>query len=139
MNRWVLDGSFAGALFLPEERSARVAAFFSGLSEEYQFLVPALWWYELANVLTVASRRRLLTRAEVLKVTELFSRFPIETDTDFGPSFTARVSDLASSFGLSAYDATYLDLAMRHNAVLATLDKDLIDAAAKAGVGTVGH
>ncbi|RMD97649.1 MAG: hypothetical protein D6814_09080 [Calditrichaeota bacterium] len=45
--KWVVDCSFAAALFLPDETSGRVRDFFSGLSEEDELVVPALWRYEL--------------------------------------------------------------------------------------------
>ena len=49
--RWVVDCSFAAALFLPDETSGHVRDFFSGLSEEDELIVPVLWRYELAQVM----------------------------------------------------------------------------------------
>jgi predicted nucleic acid-binding protein len=137
MKRWVVDCSFAGALFLPDRYSVRVQKFFSDLAKPYALLVPVLWWYELANVLTMAERKKLLNKTDVLQTIELFSKFPLETDGSFGISFMSKVHGLAVSYGLSAYDATYLELAMRLNASIATLDKELLTAAEKCNVEIV--
>ena len=49
-----------------------------------------------------------------------------------------RVLDLSRIHGLSAYQATYLELAMRRATVLATFDRKLADAARAAGVRVFG-
>jgi predicted nucleic acid-binding protein len=46
---------------------------------------------------------------------------------------------LMDRFNLTAYDATYLELALRRNLPLATLDKELFAAARQAGVALVGQ
>jgi predicted nucleic acid-binding protein len=46
---------------------------------------------------------------------------------------------LARRFGLTAYDAAYLELAKRKGLPLATFDKELIEAAAQEGVALVGR
>jgi predicted nucleic acid-binding protein len=45
-----------------------------------------------------------------------------------------RLSRLARDHGLTAYDASYLDLALRTGSVLATRDAELQRAAPQAGV-----
>ena len=42
---------------------------------------------------------------------------------------------LARSYGLSSYDAAYLELAVRESLTLASLDRTLVKAAEKAGIG----
>jgi predicted nucleic acid-binding protein len=60
----------------------------------------------------------------------------IEFITDFETTSLALTSVLyhARSYGLSSYDAAYLELALRLDCPLATLDKDLRNAAEKAGL-----
>ena len=133
--RWVLDCSFAAALTLPDKSSSRVHAFFLKHSDAETW-VPALWWYELANVLAVAERRRILTRADVENAISLYGQLTLRTDKAESIEHVRRLCEITRVYGLTAYDASYLELAMRHGAPLATLDRQLLDAAVKSGVGT---
>jgi predicted nucleic acid-binding protein len=46
----------------------------------------------------------------------------------------SNILPIAREYGLSAYDAAYLDVAVRHGVPLATLDSALRKAGQKAGV-----
>lgn len=131
---WVLDCSLALAWALPDESSSKAERFLAALPSDGALWVPALWWYELANGLTIARRRSRLSEADSLRLTDLFGALPLHTDTDLHPNSIWRLQTLASRFGLSAYDAAYLDLAQRRGMGLATLDQALLAAARKAGV-----
>ena len=133
--KWVVDCSFAAALALPDKSSPRVQAFFLKQAEA-ELWVPALWWYELANVLTVAERRHVLTRADIENAIVLYGHLTFRTDEAEGMGQVRRLSEIARAYGLSAYDVAYLELAMRRGAPLATLDRQLLDAAQKSGVET---
>jgi predicted nucleic acid-binding protein len=50
-----------------------------------------------------------------------------------------QVIHLSRVYNLTAYDATYLELAMRRAATLATFDRKLADAARAAGVRVFGE
>lgn len=130
----VLDCSLALAWALPDETSARADRFLARGSREDAFWVPALWWYELTNALTMAQRRRRLADADVARLLELYGGLPIHTDTFLGRDAAWRFHSLALEFALSAYDAAYLELAQRRGLALATLDRQLATAARKAGV-----
>ena len=131
---WVLDCSVALAWALPDETSKRAERFLVDLGEETVLWVPALWWYELANALTMAHRRRRLTESEAVQLVELYSSLPIQTDAHLNTDAVRRFQALAKEHSLSAYDAAYLELAQRKGIALATLDKRLISAARKSGV-----
>jgi predicted nucleic acid-binding protein len=96
--------------------------------------VPALWWYELGNALTVAVRRKRLSEADATRFIDLYSQVPLQTDTHLTSETVWRLRALAQEHHLSAYDAAYLELAQRRGLGLATLDKNLIAAARRAGV-----
>lgn len=89
----------------------------------------------MANALVVAERRRILAADDVnraLRDIELLLANAIETDTSL---VTVRQSSvMARAFNLSAYDASYLDLAKREGLPLATLDDPLRIAAKQARV-----
>jgi predicted nucleic acid-binding protein len=95
-------------------------------------LVPPLWDLEVANVLVVAERRGRVSRADTERLLSLLEQLPIElADGDPG---VRDVTAAARDFGLTAYDACYLVIAMRTDRPLATLDAGLAAAASQAGV-----
>lgn len=130
----VLDPSLALAWTLPDERSPRADKFLSRLTPGTILWVPALWWYEISNALTMAQRRHRLAEADSVRAVELYRMLPIQTDLDLDPDAVRRFQSLAQKYSLSAYDAAYLELAQRRGVELATLDRRLIAASRKAGV-----
>ena len=96
--------------------------------------VPATWGLEVANVIARAESRGLVTEARSGEFLELLEGVDIEVDAaTFAQALTATLQ-LARRYNLSAYDASYLELALRRRLPLATLDVDLQKAAKKAGV-----
>lgn len=138
MSAWVLDSSMALAWALPDERSEEAERFMELVSEDTAatIVVPALWWYEIANALTSARRRKRLTEADASRLIELYGRLPVQTDASLGGESMWRHLALATEHGLSAYDAAYLELAQRNGAGLASLDERLCAAARKAGLSS---
>ncbi len=135
---WVLDCSLALAWALPDETSKEADRLLAQISQKNLFWVPALWWYEISNAVTMAARQQRLTEADRIRVLELYGLLPIQTDTDLDADAMWRFHMVAEKYGLSAYDAAYLELAQRRGLGLATLDRRLIIAARKAGVKVIG-
>jgi predicted nucleic acid-binding protein len=131
---WVLDASIALAWALPDETSLQADQFLSRVSGKDVLWVPSSWWYEVANALILAERRKRLTEANGIQLRELYGMLPIKTDMIIGPDTIERLRTLGREYRLSAYDATYLELALRKGLRLATLDQTLQSAARKAGV-----
>jgi predicted nucleic acid-binding protein len=102
-------------------------------------LVPPLWHIEIANALLVGERRRVVTEAQVIDYLNRLYRLPIDTDDAAPASRRDMVMAMGREYGLSAYDATYLDLALRTNAMLATFDMKLADAMRRAGGSLFGE
>lgn len=126
-----LDCSAALALFLDDEPMALAAALLDALPDR-EFWVPALWRCEFANALLMAQRRRRLTRIRAQQILSLVERLPLQFDDS--PLSVTRLFELASSHGLTAYDAAYLELAQRRALELATLDRELARAAERAQI-----
>src|SRR3989442_4674269 len=129
----VLDSSLAVAWGLPDETSARADRLLARASGKSAFWVPALWWYDIANALTMARRRHRLVEADRSRLIELYRVLPIQTDSVLGLETVRTLQVLAHEYGLSAYDAAYLELAQRRGLGLATLDRRLATAAGGAG------
>lgn len=131
MTACVLDASITGAWLFAEERTEGVLTLFRDLAAG-PTVVPALWHTETANFLLVAERRRRITADISAVLLDLLGALDIETDDD--PSrVQGPVLELARQHGLTAYDATYLDLAVRRRLPLATTDAALIRAARALG------
>jgi len=96
-------------------------------------VVPSLWHTEIANALLVGERRKVVTEAQIIDYLNRLDDLPITTDDMVLPGRRNFMMALAREHGLTAYDATYLDLALRQDAVLATFDKKLADAMGHAG------
>jgi len=96
--------------------------------------VPSLWPLEVANVLVAAERRRRLTAADSARFVELLMGLPIVVDDRSHERALSQVLAAARQLGISVYDASYLELAMRLGATLATRDTQLSAAATTAGV-----
>lgn len=101
--------------------------------EKSEVLVPELWHLEIVNTLLVAERRRVVTEAQTLDFLNRISILPIKTDSTKLAIRRESILLLAREHNLSAYDATYLDLALKNDAILATFDTDLAKAMRKAG------
>ena len=100
--------------------------------------VPVLWHLEVANVLALAERRRRITPAESTELIALLEMLDVEVDGETPSRAFTRVLDLAREARLTAYDAAYLELAMRLGVPLASKDGDLCDAAERLGVSVLG-
>ena len=100
-------------------------------------IVPAIWPLEVANVLVSAERRNRLTPSDSARFLGLLQELPIQVLECPGAAAVAEVVSIAREQGLSAYDASYLHLAMTKGASLATLDGGLQRAAAACGVAVL--
>jgi predicted nucleic acid-binding protein len=137
MRALVLDGSAAlGFLMLDEAAPASVRAF-EALERGIPTFVPSHWALELANGLLMAERRRRISRAQAVEASETIRQLPIEVDDATGHHAPGQTTALAREYGLTVYDAAYLELALRRGATLATGDAALARAARKAGIGVI--
>ncbi len=104
---------------------------------EQRVMVPGLWFLEIDNVLLVRERRKHIGPAESLRFLRWLRELPINVDDESMENVAERILSLSRDYELSAYDGAYLELAMRRNLSLATLDRKLKGAADKAGVALI--
>lgn len=119
----VLDASALAALLMPDEENGGVAERIAGAGKLY---APWLIWAELRDILIMGERRGRLTPGDPERLIEAADDLGIALDTM--PSSTKTLT-LARRHALTAYDALYLELAMRKGSGLVTLDRALIAAA----------
>lgn len=101
---------------------------------ETEALVPALWPLEVANVIARTEVKALLSEARSAEFIGLLNDMAIRVDDETTQHALEGTLQLARRFSLSAYDAAYLELALRAGLPLATLDNDLRSAAERTGV-----
>lgn len=133
MSAVVVDASTALAWCFPDESSDYADSVLVAL-EGKTILVPAIWSLEIANAVLVGERKQRLRQPEILRFAVLLENLAVLEDVQSTGDHVSRVLPLAREYSLSAYDAAYLELAVRHNAPLATLDQKLEQAAKQAGV-----
>jgi predicted nucleic acid-binding protein len=128
---FVIDASVTMAWCFADEATSGTEAVLDQFTGD-EAVVPAVWPLEVANVLLVAERRLRLTEAQASRFLDLLQQLPISVDG--APTDLAAVVAAGRRHELSSYDASYLVLAERTGAPLATLDRRLADAATRAGV-----
>jgi predicted nucleic acid-binding protein len=130
---FVLDCSVSLAWYFKDEADRyadAVAARFPGV----QAFVPVIWPLEVANAILTGERRKRSTEAQATTWLGYLQSLPITVDDETNSRAWSDVARLARSHNLSAYDAAYLELALRRGLPLATLDDKLKAAAAAVGI-----
>ena len=129
----VLDSSVVAAWYIGAESSPYALAVRAAVAVEGA-LVPSLWPYEVTNMLLVAERRGRISAADVPQALNALAALPIDVRPAMSRHAATGLARIASDYRLSAYDASYLDTAVRTGSSLATLDHALTRAARRAGI-----
>ena len=133
MSGFVIDASVALAWCFDDEATEATRTLLDRFEDE-RAEVPSLWHLELANALAMGERKGRITPARASEFIALIDGLPIVID-ERTPNFAlSSVLELSRRQQLSAYDASYLELAMRRGIPLATKDDDLARAANHMGV-----
>jgi len=135
LRRIVIDASLAAALLIPDEWTYAVPAIEDVIASA-ELHAPLHWPIELVSTLVNAEHRKRMSVAArtsaIIRAQRLLALIDVD---DLLPSLA--IADLAATTGLTAYDAAYLELALRRGADLASNDGDLIDAARSRGIPVV--
>ena len=132
MTEVVVDASTALAWCFPDETSGYADSVLVAL-EGTTMLVPSIWGLEVANALSVGERSKRIRRLEIGQFAALLNSLRIVQDLQAVGEYIGSLLPMTRDYGLSAYDAAYLELAVRRGARLATLDLKLKKAAKRAG------
>jgi predicted nucleic acid-binding protein len=130
---FVLDNSIVMAWSFQDETDEYADAVLDRLAIA-RAVVPALWPLEVANALLMGERRKRSTEAETAKWTGILKSLPIVIDGATNAHAWSDTLALARGHNLTAYDAAYLELAVRRSLPLATIDRNLKLAAETVGV-----
>lgn len=128
---FVLDASIAIAWVVPNQATAYTRRIRLRAKRE-PYHVPAIFAAEITNVLVVLERRRILTERGAEAAADVLSRLnPIVHEISLG---ILQLRNLANRFALTAYDASYLALALELRLPVACGDRPLKAALSRAGV-----
>lgn len=134
MKDFALDSSATLSWVFVDEATKAGDALLRELQKGSRAWVPALWHLEVANVLLYAKKRGRIDQAGVEKFLAMLQGLDVEVDDQTMAQVWGKTLGLGEVYGLSVYDAAYLELALRRSLPLATLDQPLRAACAKAGV-----
>lgn len=134
--QFVLDCSVAISWCLVDENDDYANALLAMMPDSEAF-VPLIWSLEVANTLLVAERRNRMTTEQSELAIALLQSLLIHVDDTTHTHALSSTLTLGRQEGIAAYDAAYLDLALRLELPMATLDARLAEAATRCGVGLV--
>ncbi len=133
---FVVDASVTMAWCFQDEKSAYTEFVLEHLTSEEGF-VPVIWPLEVVNVLLIAERKGRLTSALADEFIVTLGQLPITVKEFDWPGKAETLLLRGRAMGLTAYDTSYLDLALRLGCPLATKDEKLQDAASQVGVAVL--
>jgi predicted nucleic acid-binding protein len=131
----VVDSSIALSWCLPDEgESTQIQQEVA----EHGAIAPSHWPLEVANALLMAERRQRITAALRNAALQDLGALPIILDDETSARAWHQTLQLAEAYRLTAYDATYLELARRRALPLATLDAEMRVAAQALRITVLG-
>jgi predicted nucleic acid-binding protein len=124
----VVDACMMGPLIIPDEAGELYDGLLPILSSG-KTIVPGHWRLEVANLGRMAVRKRRMSAAQLAQALDLMAGFHVNIDAETNGQAWTRTLDLASRHDLTAYDAAYLELAIRLGLNIVTRDGRLVAAA----------
>jgi len=132
-DHFVLDCSVALSWCFLDEQDPYAIDVLRSLAKK-QAIVPAIFPPEVANGLLMGERRKRSTEADSAKWLQSLASLPIDVDFRQAPETFASVVPLARAHGMTSYDASYIELALRRSIPLATMEPKLRACAKVLGV-----
>jgi predicted nucleic acid-binding protein len=129
VSRFVLDASTVLTWCFPDEEARKAREISERIAAGDSVVVPSFWRHEILNALLVGERRKRLTPELVEAFITELNGLPVEVDQPTPANVFDTTQTLCRKHGLTAYDAAYLEIAMRDGYPLATVDADLRRAA----------
>jgi predicted nucleic acid-binding protein len=130
---FVLDCSVALSWCFLDEQDPYAIDVLRSMAKKHA-IAPAIFPLEVANGLLMGERRKRSTEADTTKWLQSLSLLPIEIDSRHASETFASVMPLARAHGMTSYDASYLELALRRSIPFATMEPKLRACAKVLGV-----
>jgi predicted nucleic acid-binding protein len=134
VTRFVLDASIVLTWCFPDEESRKAEEISERIALGDRPAVTSFWRHEVLNALLMGEKRKRLTSELIKTFIEDLARLPVEVDAPDSTTVFQVTQGLCRKHGLTAYDAAYLELAMRNRVALTTADVALERAARAEGI-----
>ncbi len=135
---FVLDCSITMTWCFGDQATQASSAILNRLERETA-LVPPHWFLEVTNVLAMAEKRRRIAPTASAEFLGLLGTLDVEVDDELPSRAFSQLMHLCRTHRLTSYDAAYLELAVRRQLPLASLDSDLRAGAERLGVSVLGR
>jgi predicted nucleic acid-binding protein len=129
----VIDSSVALAWFFDDEKEVSTNRILHMVAEKGAW-VPTIWRLEVANGFHQGIKRRRIDTGRRGQALTNLTTLNIAVDPETNTVAWDRTIEFSDRFGLTCYDASYLELAYRRALPLATLDRELRAAGKKLGI-----
>ena len=133
----VIDASLTMTWYFEDEATPAAEELLDTVAQDGA-VVPPLWRLEVTNAFQSGIRRKRIDKAYRDASIADLGRLPIIIDTDTDSHIWTTTLWLSDRYGLTIYDACYLELAQRRNLPLATLDQELRAAGHALGLSLLG-
>ena len=133
MSRFVIDASIVLNWCFPDEDNALTQHVADKFKAGDTALAPSFWPHEVLNALLAGEKRKRISSGLIQNFLQDLQMLPVELDYSHSRNVFENIEPLAHRHELTAYDAAYLELALRNNLPLASLDEDLVRACKKSG------
>lgn len=139
MTAFVLDASITLAWSFEDEASSYTESLLNQMQNGANASVPPHWPVEVLNVLVLGKKKGRITEEKLQSFLLLLNSLSIQIAPNYDFAQLNRIRTLAEKHKLTAYDAAYLELALRRREPIASLDEDLRKAAKAEGVQLIAE
>jgi predicted nucleic acid-binding protein len=129
--KFVLDCSVTMAWCFEDESNPYTEWVLDSLLKGYEAIVPPLWRFEVINVLLLAIRKNRINSLIANNFKNTLTQLPIKVEENASLRVFDTVFELGKELHLTAYYASYFELALREKIPIATQDAAIIKAAQK--------
>ena len=135
----VIDCSFIMSSILPDELQLKIDGVYNQISNKvYNVYVPAIFYLECNNVLISSLKKQRINNSDYEEYLQLLNQLPITVDKFCSTAESLHsIGRIATTYNLTSYNSSYLDLALRLEAKIATLDKELLSSCGIANIESV--
>jgi predicted nucleic acid-binding protein len=137
VSRFVLDASVVLTWCFPDENTAMAAHVAHRFQQGDTALAPSFWPHEVLNALLAGEKRKRISGEIIQTFLGDLTALPVALEQVAAGIVFDRIQSVSREYGLTAYDAAYLYLALERKLELATLDVALIRACKNASVPLV--
>jgi predicted nucleic acid-binding protein len=130
----VIDASVTLSWCFPDEQTPAALQVLDRLKAGERALVPSFWPVEVLNVLLVGERKKRITQEQTRTFLDALLALNPAIDHAGLEHVTGKVQTISRDYGLTPYDALYIELAARAGCPLATLDAPQREAAQALGI-----